>query len=304
MPGDRAPVPSAAEIRRALGRILLFLGLFIGLLWFGSLFLPAVFDKTGAGLLAGSALTLVAAVTAGMLPLTRLDRRPPGALGFAWNRDALRESARGLAIGLVAIAVAALLMAVTGGLGFHAAPGSPAGWLKQAAWGFALLAVAAAAEEALFRGYAFQWLARAAGPVAATIVASGVFAAAHLQNPNADAFAVLNIFLAGVLLSVAYLRTRSLWFATAVHLGWNWGMASLLDLPVSGLEILDAPLYEPVIGGPQWLTGGAFGPEAGLAGTVAFVVALVAVLRLPGIETSRSMRALGPIVDPEPMNAS
>jgi uncharacterized protein len=36
-----------------------------------------------------------------------------------------------------------------------------------------------------------------------------------------------NIFLAGVMLAVAYLRTRSLWFATGVHLGWNWTMATL-----------------------------------------------------------------------------
>src|SRR5690606_12477457 len=114
---------------------------------------------------------------------------------------------------------------------------------------------------------------------------------------NANAFAVANIFLAGVLLSVAYLRTRSLWFATAVHLGWNWTMASLLDLPVSGLEMLNTPLYEPAVSGPDWITGGAFGPEGGLIGLVGFGLALAAVGWLPQFREAPEMRALGPLVD-------
>jgi hypothetical protein len=133
--------------------------------------------------------------------------------------------------------------------------------------------------------------------VIATIGASALFAAAHRTNPNVDMFALVNIFLAGVLLSAAYLRTRSLWFATAVHFGWNWSMASLLDLPVSGLALFDTPLYEPVVGGPAWLTGGAFGPEGGMAATVAFVLAAFAVWRLPGLDETEEMRALRPLVD-------
>jgi biotin transport system substrate-specific component len=35
--------------------------------------------------------------------------------------------------------------------------------------------------------------------------------------------------------AAAYLRTLSLWFATALHIGWNWATASLFDLPVSGI---------------------------------------------------------------------
>src|SRR5690606_19908912 len=156
---------------------------------------------------------------------------------------------------------------------------------------------AAAAEEALFRGYPFQVLVEALGPAVATVALSAAFAVAHAGNPGANAFALVNIFLAGVLLSVAYLRTRSLWFATAVHLGWNWTMGSLLDLPVSGLEMLDTPLYEPAAGGPEWVTGGGFGPEAGLAGTVGFALALLGVVRLVKLREAPEMQALGPLVD-------
>jgi uncharacterized protein len=78
---------------------------------------------------------------------------------------------------------------------------------------------------------------------------------------------------------VAYLRTLSLWFATAVHLGWNWAMATLFDLPVSGITAFDTPLYEPVVGGPAWWSGGLFGPEGGVVGTIGLrVVALLAAV--------------------------
>ena len=39
-----------------------------------------------------------------------------------------------------------------------------------------------------------------------------------------------------------------------------------MDLPVSGLELVDAPLIEPETRGPAWLSGGGFGPEASVVG--------------------------------------
>jgi uncharacterized protein len=95
---------------------------------------------------------------------------------------------------------------------------------------------------------------------------------------------------------VAYLRTLSLWFATAVHLGWNWAMATLFDLPVSGIRAFDTPLYEPVVGGPVWWSGGAFGPEGGLVGTLGFGCALVAVLRLRPVRRDPRIAAAGALV--------
>ena len=71
-----------------------------------------------------------------------------------------------------------------------------------------------------------------------------------------------------VFLGVVYLKTASLWWATGAHLGWNWAHGFLADLPVSGLELVDAPLLEPVTGGPDWLSGGSFGPEGSVVSTL------------------------------------
>jgi hypothetical protein len=74
-------------------------------------------------------------------------------------------------------------------------------------------------------------------------------------------------------------------------------MASLLDLPVSGLEMMDTPLYEPVVTGAAGLSGGRFGPEGGLAGTVGFAIALVAILAMRTVREREETRALRPLVD-------
>ncbi len=282
----------------ALGRVLLYLALCLAFLVAASPLLTGNQDSLRFIALS-SAATLAAAHVAGWILIARLDRRSAGALGFALTGGTGREIAIGLAIGVGSIALVSAALALTGRIGFAGQAGTTTAWLVAVAAHFGVLALAAAAEEALFRGYAFQALARATGPVVAAVVTSLAFAVAHRGNPGADTIALLNIFLAGLLLAAAYVRTRSLWFATAVHLGWNWGMASLLDLPVSGLDMLDTPLYEPAIGTPAWLTGGAFGPEGGVAGTVAFALALFAVLRWPGLDEAPALRALRPLIDTE-----
>src|SRR5690606_38171554 len=114
-------------------------------------------------------------------------------------------------------------------------------------------------------------------------------------NPSVGVFALVNIFLAGILLGIAYLRTLSLWFATALHMGWNWTMASLFDLPVSGLTTFDTPLYQPAVDGAAWWSGVLFGPEGGLVGTIGFGVALLLVLRWNAVRPTPAMIAARPL---------
>lgn len=287
---------------RAGWRILLFLLLFAALLFvFASL--AGLFGgaaRGASGLVGQGIATLGAALGAGWSLLGWLERRRPGALGFAWTSSTAREVLAGLAVGGGPLVLLAAALALAGWLEYRPDAGSVGAYAVALLGALLALALPAAAEEALFRGYPFQVLVEALGPVVATVALSAAFALAHVGNPGASAFALVNIFLAGVLLSVAYLRTRSLWFATAVHLGWNWTMASVLDLPVSGLEVLDTPLYEPVVRGPDWVTGGGFGPEAGLVGTLGFALALLAVVRLKMLREAPEMQALRPLVDGRP----
>jgi uncharacterized protein len=294
---DGGPIFNQGRLRSGW-RLLLFILAWFPLSVVGIAALGAVLPPGPSGRLwAAAAGPLLAALAAGWALLWFLDRRRPGALGFAWTRAVPRELGGGLLVGCAGLAVAVAVIALGGWLSYEAAPGAVAGYAGALLGSFAFLAVAAALEEALFRGYPFQVLVEGIGPVAATLAGSALFAAAHMGNPAVGAVALLNIFLAGILLSVAYLRTRSLWFATAVHLGWNWTLAGPFDLPVSGLELFETPLYDARVGGPDWVTGGAFGPEGGLAGTIGFAVALLLVVRLPVFRPAPEMARLEPLVD-------
>ena len=243
------------------------------------------------------AIALAAALAAGWIVLARLDGRPIGALGFAFTPATARECGGGLVLGGLLIGAAGLLLLLSGAANFYSDDGNAIDYVSTVGAMLLFFTISAAWEEALFRGYPFQALVEGIGPWPATIAAAGLFSLLHAANPNVDALALVNIFLAGVLLSVAYLKTRSLWFVTAVHLGWNWTMASLMDFPVSGLVFADTPLYSARETGADWWTGGQFGPEAGLAGTLAIIAGTVWLLRTRRFGESPQMAELGPIVD-------
>jgi hypothetical protein len=71
-----------------------------------------------------------------------------------------------------------------------------------------------------------------------------------------------------------------LWLPLGLHWSWNWAQASLLGLPVSGINRLaPAPLLRAVNSGPEWLTGGAYGIEGGAACTIALLISTLIIWR-------------------------
>ncbi len=131
----------------------------------------------------------------------------------------------------------------------------------------ALLALGSAAaaaifEEVLFRAMLFRLLERSTGIPAALLLSAALFALAHGGNPGAAFMAALAIFASGLLLGAAYALTRSLWFPIGIHLAWNATEGGVFGADVSGHGF--AGLLATSLSGPAWMTGGAFGPEAGL----------------------------------------
>lgn len=276
---DRAP--------GALWRVVAFAVLFLAILQLQVVLLPGIEplyadDLLTIGLVVQGLMLLVAALAAGAVLLRWADARPMRELGFAPAGGVPRELGAGLLIGAGCLVAVVVPLALTGAFHFDAEPGTAAGWAGVVVTSMLWLAVPAAAEEALFRGYPFRALVDGMGPVAALLVTSALFAAVHGANPNVDPLGLLNIFFAGLLLGYAVLRTGSLWLATGVHLGWNWAIAGLLDLPVSGLDPFDPPLYDLEPGAPAWLSGGAFGPEGGVAASLAIALGLVLTWKLTG----------------------
>jgi membrane protease YdiL (CAAX protease family) len=128
------------------------------------------------------------------------------------------------------------------------------------------LAPAALAEEVAFRGFPLVMLEQAIGRGGAIVALSVIFGMMHAWNPEVTPLALGNIALAGVLLSLAFYAPGGIWTSWGAHVGWNASLAAL-DAPVSGLPF-QIPLIDFDPGADWWLTGGAFGPEGGLAATL------------------------------------
>ncbi len=210
-----------------------------------------------------------------------LEQLPFSALGSAPHRGWLRNLVLGSLLGAASLILAALLTTVSRGIRFSFDPAGPRLIGQTLAVSLLLFLIAAAAEEMLFRGYPLQTLTRSNLAWLGVLLTSVPFAAAHLWNPNVvRGFTFINTALAGIWLAVAYLRTRSLWLPFGLHWAWNWTQASLLGLPVSGIErIAPAPLLKAVNLGPDWLTGGTYGIEGGAACTIALLISTVVIWR-------------------------
>jgi uncharacterized protein len=136
-------------------------------------------------------------------------------------------------------------------------------------------------EELVSRGYQLTNLAEGlngvgVGPggaiVLAWILSSSLFAFLHLSNPNASALGTLNIFLAGMMLGAGYVLTGQLAIPIGLHVTWNLFQGNVFGFPVSGLDITGATFIATRQAGPALLTGGPFGPEAGLIAPAAMAV--------------------------------
>jgi hypothetical protein len=193
-----------------------------------------------------------------------LEGRGFASLGLAPRRAFPARFLLGLLAGAAILGASALAARAGGGFRFTRGTGTAAAILGPGTLLFLLTAVN---EELAFRGYLFQRLEDALGPRGALVLTALLFAAAHQANPGLEGAlrlrATLTILAAGLLLGLAFQRTRSLALPMGLHFGWNWTQGTLLGFGVSGT----APpgILRPVLDGRSaWLTGGAFGLEGGL----------------------------------------
>jgi membrane protease YdiL (CAAX protease family) len=218
----------------------------------------------------------IAALLATWFALRVIDKKPWSDIGL--HRAALEPRRLGLALligsGAITVAIACLI---------------PLGWLARESgttdeWTASLVRMglilipAALGEELITRGYILTALKDGIGwrwAVTATSVAFGLL---HLTNPGANVQSVLVVALAGVFLAVLRIVTDSLYAAWIAHVAWNWVMAAIFHVPVSGFAFA-YPDYRYVDAGPDWATGGTWGPEIGLPACLMMIAGIVILNR-------------------------
>jgi membrane protease YdiL (CAAX protease family) len=149
----------------------------------------------------------------------------------------------------------------------------------------AVIGIAAVVEELVYRCLLFRVVERSWGTGVALAIQAVVFALMHLGNVEqggaGDVMAMLvSVTLLGLLWAGLFVLARNLWVVTANHAAWNFTIL-LSGAPLSGIE--DWRALAPIesrYAGPDWLTGGMFGPEGSLLVMLSIAVAVVLLLRV------------------------
>jgi uncharacterized protein len=241
-------------------------------------------------------LALLLLVGAFSLMLRYLDQIDGGLLaaqGLPMRKAALRDIWKGFGLGFLLIALSVIAIAVFGSLEITAMLNAVT--VRRAVIVVMLLLSGAMFEEVMFRGYPFQRLVESIGPWGAILVLSVLFGAVHLQNPNAGgvlSWGFFNTITVGVLLALAYLRTKALWVPFGFHFAWNFALGVVFGLPVSGLSMFSVIVRSHATGS-KLLTGGNYGLEASLTGAVVIVLGILIVIALPSSKAELSARVEG-----------
>lgn len=138
-----------------------------------------------------------------------------------------------------------------------------------------------ASEEIMFRGFMIPAFNKRYKVAIGVAVSSILFSAFHSLNAGFTPLASFNLALIALLFALIYLYTGDIWMTSAMHTAWNLSQGNIYGLQVSGnlaSNSIVSAVYDT--NANPLITGGAFGPEGGLATTTVTTIALVIVIVL------------------------
>lgn len=201
-----------------------------------------------------------------------VERRPLATLGLAVQGKTVKFL-KGFSIGMATISTVVFAIWAAGGLEaekFAPALRSPGALLNI---GLLLIcfAVQSSVEEIVFRGWLLSAVAGKFNIPIAVVLNSLVFAFLH-YSPHLPVLVIVSTLLFAVFTCCWVLKTRNIWGVMGWHTGWNWLLATGFELPVTGIDAKQpALLVRMIVRGPDYLTGGAQGPEGSYLCSVFFL---------------------------------
>ena len=130
-------------------------------------------------------------------------------------------------------------------------------------------------EELLCRGVLYQRLRKGyRNPWVAILVNPIVFVLMHMLLPGITVWAVLSIYLVGVMFSLMVYYLDSLWMAMAAHAAWNFTQNFIFGLPNSG-TVYDFSIFK--LNSATARTSLCYNVEFGVEGSLTAVLAFAFV---------------------------
>jgi hypothetical protein len=131
----------------------------------------------------------------------------------------------------------------------------------------------------ILAGMPVRLLVRATGPAWATAAVLFVVACLAVTGQGGQGRGLLFMALATSLFLGGYLRTRAIWLPLGIQVGWTLSL-QLLFGGISPYTPVTYGFVQSDTGGPAWLTGGPFGPEASAFAVLVLIAALVVLFRI------------------------
>lgn len=131
-------------------------------------------------------------------------------------------------------------------------------------------------EELIFRGFVLNQLIEIMSKYWALVISALIFSLFHTFNPNFSVISFVNVFLAGILLGLLFIRLKSLYAPIIQHFSWNYFQGPICGYKISGIEINDT-LFVNTINSNNLINGGNFGFEGSLV-CLALLIAVVTLV--------------------------
>ena len=197
-----------------------------------------------------------------------IEKRSFSSIGFNKN-NWLKKYSLGFLIGLAMMSIIVLILFPFGYITIEKNPIQPVGVSAIASVLVILLGwiIQGATEEIVTRGWLLNVLSTKYNIGVGLLISSTLFGLMHLTNPNVNYIAVINIILVGLFYGLYVIKTNDLWAVCGMHSAWNFAQGNIFGFKVSGLDVSVGSLIDLNLVGSDFVTGGIFGPEAGITAT-------------------------------------
>lgn len=213
--------------------------------------------------------------------VTKIEKRKLSSIGFN-KENWLKKYLFGFIVGLAMMSLVVLILSLFGCISVEANPNEPTGLSAILPILIILIGwiIQGGTEEVVTRGWLMNVLGARYNIVIGLIISSTLFGLLHLSNDNVSLVAILNIILVGVLFGLYVIKTNDLWGACGIHSAWNFAQGNLFGFEVSGMDTSVGSLIDLNLVGNNFISGGKFGPEAGIVATIVLLLGIFIIFIL------------------------
>ena len=208
-----------------------------------------------------------------------IEKRSLSFIGFN-KSNWIKKYSFGFFLGIIMISTILLILLTFGYITIEKNPIQPIGVSALSSILLTLLGwiIQGATEEIVTRGWLLDVLRTKYNIQVGLLISSTLFGFMHLFNPNVNYIAIINIILVGLFCGLYVIKTNDLWAVCGMHTAWNFAQGNLFGFEVSGINVSVGSLIDLNLVGNELITGGVFGPEAGIITTFVLLLSILILL--------------------------